>query len=178
MGKPCKEGEIYFAPKGECIPNLNSSKNRYEKAKVAGAALGSTVLGLIIGWLLGKDDDDEEITPAQQHAIQKHDLDDFVPNLDDIDIQYLEPEDIINMSQAITIGTVKRLEAVEDEDEFDSLFFDLEELQNFIEQRAIDEDVYDSVAPIVNHIQDITQIMNHFGNAPDSAEYLGGKFNE
>ncbi len=39
-----------------------------------------------------------------------------------------------------------------------------------------EEDAYDSIVPIVNHIQDLQQVLNHFDYIDEIIEYLDGEW--
>jgi len=177
MAKKCKENEIYFAPQNKCIPNLHKSDNTKENVTFG---IGAVVLGGLAGWLLGRNSSvDTKRHPHDAHErnlILEYNMTDFIPLIDLIDFHDLEKEDIKEINDGITIGVVKRLKEIEDQNDFDSLYFDLQETQDFVEKEADQEDAYDMVAPIINHFQNINQIMDHFETVDEMIEYLDGNW--
>jgi len=173
----CKDGYIYFAPQNKCIPQANSIYSPKEQRNIGAVAIGSIALGGILGWLMRDKEDRRHPHDAhERNLILEYNMADFIPQIDLIDFHYLESDEIQEINDGITIGVVKRLKEVEDQGGFDSLYFDLQETQNFIEKEAEQEDAYNVIVPIVNHINDLQQIMDHFDSVEDMIEYMDGSW--
>jgi hypothetical protein len=171
----CKEGEIYFAPEQKCVPKMTTKPMDVKETATYG--IGAVILGGLAGWVLGRNSAEEQRHPHDAHErnlILEYNMTDFIPQIDVIDFHYLDEDETKEINDAITIGVVKRLEEIEDQEDFDSLYFDLEETQKFVENEGQQEDAYDLIIPIVNHIQDLQQVLDHFDNVDEMIDYLNG----
>lgn len=183
MGK-CKEGEIYFAPKNKCVPKMDTKPTDMKETATYGA--GAIVLGALAGWVLGKasaDDDDVVSDIDKSLLINEYHLNDFIPNIQQIPFDDLDGSEIESVNYAITVGLINRLSDLElegdNQEHQDSptiIFDDLQQLQKYVENEGQEEDAYDNIVPIVNHIQDLQQVLNHFDYVDEIIEYLAGEW--
>ncbi len=107
---------------------------------------GAILVGALAGWVLGKasaDDDDVVSDIDKSLLINEYNLNDFIPNIQQISFDDLDQSEIETVNYAITIGLLNRLTAIESEgdnqDHQDSptiIFDDLQQLQRYVENEG------------------------------------------
>ncbi len=153
----CKDGFIIHPPTGKCVPKIGSIHSPYEQKKIGAVALGSVMLGGLLGWLLKDNSENEEDLEAfKKEIIYDHYLDDFIPNIIDLDITELSDSDIAqindNIFQEIEYRQAQELAPEE-------TIEDLENLKDYLEREAIDQGSNDNIFPIVSHIEKIIDLL-------------------
>jgi hypothetical protein len=134
MSRKCDpKTEVYFPPEDKCVPRMTTKPMDIKETASYGA--GAVVLGALAGWLFGRSQKDADFPEELERddLIQQYDLNDFIPDVNSIDLEFL------------------------DKDDFDRLFEDLGALQ-ILMNNADNEDTI----VVTEHIDNLQETLSFY----------------
>lgn len=158
MSRKCDpKTEVYFPPEDKCVPRMTTKPMDIKETASYGA--GAVVLGALAGWLFGRSQKDADFPEELERddLIQQYDLNDFIPDVNSIDLEFLDKDDFLLLNPYISRGTLRRLEEVEDDYDFDRLFEDLGALQ-ILMNNADNEDTI----VVTEHIDNLQETLSFY----------------
>jgi hypothetical protein len=177
MSKNCKSNELYNPMIGKCVPKMTSKP--ISVTETAGISVGGILLGALAGWVLAKnqgDDDDFEREIETDALIERYDLTDFIPNLDDVNFDDLSDRQVDILNKFIAKGVIERLENVDDLDAFEEIYVDLATLQNLIIEQSdyenLPSDSQAKVQMLTSQIDNIQEILSFYEDIDDIIEAM------
>ena len=166
---------IYFPVTGQCVPKMKSKPVSNTETTMISA--GSVVLGALAGWLLSKSSSEDFEEELELHEmINDYHLTDFIPNIDEINFYDLSDSQTNLVNKYVAKGVLERLEQVDDVEAFESIFTDLQVLEQYIIEQSeyvdLTGDEKVQVDTLVANINNIQEILGFYEQLDDMVEAM------
>lgn len=156
--KECPNGYIWFPPEQRCVPLKGSIHTKAVQKEIGAVALGSVILGGVLGWMF-RDSEQDEIDQQEyiDSLISEYNLDGFIKEIADLEIENLDESQVEVLIDQVGNGIIFRWSQSESEDDINTLLEDLNVLQQVLMFSALDDGEQSTILPLDRKIDEFKE---------------------